>query len=116
MHRSLENVQVFMFDLMGTCTDWHTSITTAIKRYPLPPQLTSVDLPVLAIEWRERFFRTIFASFAAGEQSPDIDQIHTQLLDQLLEERNIDESIWSDDVRKELVRVWHDQQGMYPLL
>lgn len=106
-------VQCLIFDLMGTCTDWHYSITCAMKKYPLPPQLSSdAKLTSLAVEWRAGFFKFILNSFAAGEESPDIDKVHSLVLDQILAQRGINREIWDDKTRKELVNAWHYQLGV----
>ncbi|KII85904.1 hypothetical protein PLICRDRAFT_44328 [Plicaturopsis crispa FD-325 SS-3] len=103
----LSDVQALIFDLMGTCTDWHTSILTTMRRHPpLPP---SVDLSTLASDWRAGFFSAIFASFDAGEASPDIDIVHARVLDTILRERNIGLDVWDSAVRQDLVRAWHTQ-------
>lgn len=110
---SLENIQALVFDLMGTCTDWHTSILTAMRRYALPIPLADSDLPALATAWRAGFFRAIFTSFEAGEESPDIDVIHARVLDGLLEAKGVGQETWNATVRKDLVQAWHNQQGNF---
>ncbi|EGN93722.1 hypothetical protein SERLA73DRAFT_189467 [Serpula lacrymans var. lacrymans S7.3] len=109
--KAFSGVQALVFDLMGTCTDWHTSILTAMQKYPTPTPLVGSDLPLLASQWREGFFKAIFASFEAGEQSPDIDVVHAQVLDRLLDVKGVGKDIWTDEVRLELVQAWHHQQA-----
>jgi hypothetical protein len=105
------HVQALVFDLMGTCTDWHTSITAAMGGHPIPPPLTEADLPALASEWRAGFFRAIIASFNAGEESPDIDIVHAQVFDELLEARGVSaDSVWDTKRRGGLVQAWHSQK------
>jgi len=109
---SLSGVQALIFDLMGTCTDWHTSILAAMRGHPIPPPLVDSDLPALASEWRAGFFRAIMASFKAGEESPDIDIVHARVLDELLEARGVSAaSIWDTKRRADLVQAWHNQQA-----
>ncbi|KAF8591338.1 haloacid dehalogenase [Ramaria rubella] len=108
---SFREIQALVFDLMGTCTDWHTSILTTMRRYPLPTPLVDSDLPALASAWRAGFFETIFKSFNMGEESLDIDTVHANVLDKLLESSGVDDDIWTADVRKDLVQAWHFQQG-----
>lgn len=107
----LYGVQVLVFDLMGTCTDWHTSIVAAMLRQAPPPPLTDADLPVLAMAWRTGFFRAIFASYTAGEQAPSIDEVHARVLDAILAERGVGTEVWNASVREQLVHAWHDQQA-----
>jgi hypothetical protein len=108
---SLREIKALVFDLMGTCTDWHTSILTAMRRYPQPVPLVDSDLPALATAWRAGFFRAIFSSFDAGEESPDIDVVHAQVLDRILEARGVGKDSWNDAVRADLVQAWHNQRG-----
>src|ERR1700691_4597570 len=92
---SFSGIQALIFDLMGTCADWHTSIVSAMREHPIPLPLVDSDLPALASEWRAGFFRAIIASFKAGEESPDIDIVHARVLDELLEARGVSTaSIW----------------------
>lgn len=104
-------VKALVFDLMGTCADWHTTIVSTMLRYPPPPPLTHNDLPALASEWRAEFFRTILASFEAGEESPDIDTVHANLLDKILNRHGVSLEVWSTEIRTVLVQAWHQQQG-----
>jgi len=108
---SFSGVQALVFDLMGTCADWHTSIVSAMREHPIPPPLADSDLPALASEWRAGFFRAIIASFKAGEESPDIDIVHARLLDELLEARGVSpDSGWDSKQRVDLVHAWHKQK------
>lgn len=99
-----------MFDLMGTCVDWKSSIVAALERCPplTPVREGSPDYGQFAMEWRAGFFRDIFAAFERGEGSPDIDVVHRRVLDGMLEERKASEE-WNDDVRSKLVAAWHSQ-------
>ncbi|CCM03535.1 uncharacterized protein FIBRA_05669 [Fibroporia radiculosa] len=99
---ALHNIQALVFDLMGTCTDWHTSVVSAMRQHPTPPPLTDADLPPLALAWRAGFFHAIFASFDAGEAAPDIDIVHAQVLDALLHARGVGHDVWGADVRESL--------------
>lgn len=101
----LGTVRSLTFDLMGTCADWLTSILTACRALPEP--VPPCDLRQLAMDWRSGFFEAIFASFSRGEQSPNIDIVHRQVLDRLVDERGIGN--WADGHREQLVRAWHRQ-------
>ena len=107
---SFSQVEALLFDLMGTCANWHTSIIAAMKGHPFPPQLAESDLSALASEWRAGFFRSIMSSFNAGEESPDIDFVHARVLDELLEARGIPtDFVWDTKRRADLVQAWHNQ-------
>ncbi|KAJ7507281.1 HAD-like domain-containing protein [Mycena galericulata] len=94
-----------IFDLMGTCTDWKTSIVTSLKQQPE----TALDLPSLADAWRAGFFKEIHRRFELSEPDEDIDITHRRVLDELLDEAGIGSSTWGEDVRQNLVDSWHHQ-------
>ncbi|KAJ7164979.1 haloacid dehalogenase [Mycena filopes] len=94
-----------VFDLMGTCTDWKSSIVASLVQQPA----TNVDLPSLAAAWRSVFFQEIHRRFQLGEPAEDIDLTHRRLLDALLDEAGISFETWGEDVRQNLVSSWHHQ-------
>ncbi|KAJ7094001.1 haloacid dehalogenase [Mycena belliarum] len=96
-------VKAVLFDLMGTCTDWKTTIIASLQQQQPP---TNVDLPSLAAAWRAGFFTEIHRRFEHGEPTEDIDITHRRVLDSLLEETGI---TWSEDIRQRLVSSWHSQ-------
>ncbi|KAJ7130133.1 haloacid dehalogenase [Mycena epipterygia] len=95
-----------IFDLMGTCTDWRSSILASLQQQK--PQ-TTIDLPSLAAAWRAGFFKEIHRRFELGEPAEDIDITHRRVLDTLLEEAGIGFATWGEDVRQRLVDSWHNQ-------
>ncbi|KAK7001040.1 HAD-like domain-containing protein [Favolaschia claudopus] len=95
-----------VFDLMGTCTDWKSSIVASLECQPPTP---AVDLPRLAAAWRAEFFKEIHRRFEQGEPSEDIDITHRRVLDKLLEEAGVSFAVWGEDVRQSLVESWHNQ-------
>ena len=107
-----EQPKALIFDLMGTCCDWHSSIVPAIASCPTAPSLSSEDYSNLAIDWREGFFEEIHHRFQTGEPAEDIDVTHRRVLDRLLQERGVDSQTWDDEVRDKLVQQWHNQIGI----
>ena len=107
------SAEVLVFDLMGTCTDWHTSIAFAMSKLPIPANLQASDLAGLAFEWRAGFFKYILDSFARGEESPDIDSVHRKVLDHILIKHDVGYDVWNTGERERLVKAWHSQQRMY---
>ncbi|KAJ7326387.1 HAD-like domain-containing protein [Mycena albidolilacea] len=94
-----------VFDLMGTCTDWKSSIVASLQQQPP----TGVDIPSLAAAWRSGFFTEILSRFERGEPQEDIDITHRRVLDTLLKEAGISLNVWGDGVRQNLVDSWHHQ-------
>lgn len=109
----LENTQAVVFDLMGTCTDWKTAITSAMSKCPpLCRALAHDDRATLAQQWRAGFFAEIHDRFNQGLPGEDIDITHRRVLDRLLsQESALDEALRDSD-REQLVRSWHEQVGM----
>lgn len=115
--------KAILFDLIGTCTDWHSSIVPLLTSSPpipfIPqPEISKLSSPEdqlsqFALSWREGFFAEIHARFEAGEELEDIDLTHRRFLDRLLEGRGIGlgEYGWDEKVRQRLVEGWHAQVG-----
>lgn len=110
----LDNVEVLVFDLMGTCTDWETTITSAMELCEnLRNVLSSVERAKLAAAWRAGFFAEIHHRFEKGLPDEDIDITHQRVLDQLLAEREISNQDIGKEDREKLVQFWHKQTGMF---
>ncbi|KAK0223870.1 HAD-like domain-containing protein [Armillaria fumosa] len=89
-------IQALVFDLMGTCADWCSSILSALYS---KPSLTGPHS--FAMYWRAGFFEEIHRRFQAGEDPEDIDITHRRVLDRLLSDRNIN---WDEETRNDIVR------------
>ena len=108
-----------IFDLMGTCLDWHSSIITVLLKamheaahdqgaQPLSDKQASD----LALEWRQGFFNEIHSRFEAGEQPEDIDDTHRRVLRQLLKQPKwVHYKSMTDRSVEECVVAWHEQQA-----
>ena len=108
--------KALIFDLMGTCCDWYSSILNIINTSPSVSCLPPHKREQLAKDWRAGFFYDIHARFQAGQPSEDIDITHRRVLDDLLTVRGIGNDVWGNDVRKKLVDGWHEQKGKGPAI
>ncbi|PLB48613.1 HAD-like protein [Aspergillus steynii IBT 23096] len=98
-HHPATPPQALIFDLMGTCTDWKTSICTALSQSTsLGPRLAGQHAQ-FAADWRAGFFDEIHARFRSGGDSEDIDVTH----------RRVDEVLVDETERQRLVGSWHSQ-------
>jgi FMN phosphatase YigB (HAD superfamily) len=118
---NLKRPKAIIFDLMGTCLDWHSTIvpvlTNALQKHRGNDQSNDRDVrndcPKLALEWRQGFFDEIHARFQAGEPSEDIDITHRRVLLRLL-----GDSPWkaydglADEDVDGCVNAWHRQIGI----
>lgn len=96
-------VKALIFDLMGTCLDWYTTVS------PVLENALSSDTekpPFNALSWRNAFFDEIHARFEAGLPQEDIDDTHRRTLLSLLGGRVMD-----DDKVEACVNSWHSQTG-----
>lgn len=111
--------KALIFDLMGTCLDWHSSITPILsnalhttahaEQKPTPPD---EEVSNLALSWRQGFFDEIHARFEAGEPEEDIDDTHRRVLRRLLHKQNWRQNrSMSDDGLENCVAAWHNQQA-----
>lgn len=106
---AFEGCKAIVFDLMGTCTDWHSALLPLITSLPsLAPPLP-YTLGEFLLQWRLGFFAEIHARFERGEPNEDIDFTHRRVLDNLVGESEG----WDDEMRERLVRGWHNQVGEY---
>ena len=103
--------KAIVFDLMGTCVDWYSSILPALENAPAIPALPSESLPQLAADWRAGFFKETRVRRGASQPVEDIDVTHRRVLNWLLLARGVTPAQWDDGVRKKLVAAWHEPKG-----
>ena len=103
--------KAIVFDLMGTCVDWYSSILPALENAPSIPALPSGSLPQLALDWRAGFFKEAHMRREASQPIEDIDVTHRRVLNWLLLAREVTPAQWDDEVRNKLVAAWHEQRG-----
>ena len=108
---SLPKTKAVIFDLIGTCCDWRSSVLPALQAAPSVAALPLDSLSQFALDWRAGFFKEIDIRYQAGQPIEDIDTTHRRVLNYLLSARGITPAHWNDGVRKNLVQAWHDQQG-----
>ncbi|OAA68540.1 (S)-2-haloacid dehalogenase IVA [Niveomyces insectorum RCEF 264] len=111
---SKPKIKAVFFDFMGTCLDWHSSVTRAF-----PSTLTQQERSDLALEWRQAFFDDI-RSQRPGNAPEDIDVAHARLLRVVLARpANADVGQrfyegWGGDkeaAEAAAVRAWHSMQA-----
>ncbi|BGP15019.1 hypothetical protein JCM10213_002836 [Rhodosporidiobolus nylandii] len=106
--------KALVFDLMGTCLDWHSALLPALRdaaaTFPSSAFPDETSLSRLALDWRQGFFDEIQAHFDRGEEQEDIDVTHRRVLDRLLEEKGLGEGC-GERTRQKLVLQWHKQIG-----
>lgn len=97
-------VKALIFDLMGTCLDWYSTVSPILIDALSSPD--GAKPPFNALSWRRMFFHEIHARFEAGLPQEDIDETHRRTLLTLLNGREM------DTVKVEAcVKAWHSQTG-----
>jgi len=103
--------KALVFDLMGTCTDWYSSVLPALHAAPALDALPPKALKELAVDWRAGFFKEVNMRREAAQPLEDIDVTHRRVLNWLLLDRGVTPSMWDNGVRTKLVGAWHEQRG-----
>jgi hypothetical protein len=102
-------IKALIFDLMGTCLDWHSTVSPILKEAVSSSNEIGSRSPN-ALSWRHRFFNEIHSRFEAGLPQEDIDETHRRTLLALLRGEG-----WTmdDDKVEACVRAWHSQKGNF---
>ncbi|KAJ6488943.1 (S)-2-haloacid dehalogenase IVA [Mycena sanguinolenta] len=103
----MPRIKAVLFDFMGTCLDWHSSIAAV-----LPDALSADQRSKFALEWRQTYFDYNAARLAAGQPPEDIDISHRATLTTLL-----NDPAWSpfqpafadSAVLDRCLAAWHNQ-------
>lgn len=100
-------IKALIFDLMGTCLDWYSTVSPILKEAVSSSNDTESRSPN-ALRWRHMFFNEIHSRFEAGLPPEDIDETHRRTLQALL--RSGGWTLETDKVEA-CVRAWHSQKG-----
>jgi hypothetical protein len=100
-------VKALIFDLMGTCLDWFSTVSPVLEDGLPSPD--GAKLPFNALSWRRAFFHEIHTRFEAGLPHEDIDETHRRTLLALLQSTG---HTMDTDKVEACVRAWHSQEGM----
>ncbi|POY72689.1 hypothetical protein BMF94_4518 [Rhodotorula taiwanensis] len=106
---SRPRIRAVLMDQFGTLTDQHGSMTRQLEQCGAASDLGGVDWSVFAERWRAGYLRRT-REIAAGASGPsDVDELHLELLDKLLEEKEYDKVAeqWSPDKRRQICQFWH---------
>lgn len=99
-------IKAVLFDFMGTCLDWHSSILPA-----LPSALSSDAKSSFALEWRQTYFDANTARLLNGEPPEDIDTTHRRTLLSLLDKHPDIKPLFTQDVQDNAIAAWHAQKA-----
>lgn len=99
-------IRTVLFDFMGTCLDWHTSIVNAS-----PSKMQAHEKSAFACELRQAYFDYNDQRREKGQRVEDFDTTQRKVLTVLLDDRPGDKRFFSDQDRDRLVQAWHAQQA-----
>ncbi|KAK4691135.1 2-haloacid dehalogenase, partial [Lecanoromycetidae sp. Uapishka_2] len=99
-------IKAVLFDFMGTCLDWHSSILPI-----LPSALSEGAKSDFALEWRQTYFDANAARSQNGEPPEDIDTTHRRTLLDLLDKHPDIKPLFTQDVQEKAVAAWHSQKA-----
>ncbi|KAJ8295876.1 hypothetical protein OF846_001215 [Rhodotorula toruloides] len=119
---SLKNVRAVLFDQFGTLTDWQGSISRLLEEEARKTDqysgagskgLQSVDWLAFTQVWREGYMRRTREIASGGTGPGNIDELHLEILNGLLEKPEYAgmKEIWDVEKRRELCWLWHKLDG-----
>jgi 2-haloacid dehalogenase len=97
-------IKAVFFDSMGTCLDWHSSVSQSF-----PPTITKDDASKLALEWRRLFSIANNQCFLRGLEPEDIDTTLSRALDLVLEQSPEYKPHIDSEIKRQMVAAWHAQ-------
>ena len=98
------SIEVLLFDVFGTVTDWRSSMRRRCERFGAERELTA-DWEALVVEWRSRYKPAIEPVREGRRLWADFDELQREELDALLP--TYDLNTLSDEDRQLLVHGWH---------
>jgi len=109
-NQALNGIEALLFDVFGTVVDWRGSVSKALQE--LSPSVEA-DWDAFTVEWRSGYYRTTKQVAEGGSGSTNIDTVHRQLLDEMLETdkwKPLSTSL-SDNDRTAMTGLWHKLNG-----
>lgn len=127
----LKGVRCLLFDTFGTLTDWETSISRSLKTkarnnaksksagpphsashlgIKIPIDILEIDWMKFTRDWRAGYMKRTREIAAGGEGPNNIDELHLELLNDLLDSSEYEAAgqLWNSEYeRKKVVQLWH---------
>ncbi|KAK3675509.1 hypothetical protein LTR78_004592 [Recurvomyces mirabilis] len=96
-------IKAVLFDFMGTCLDWHSSVVAA-----LPMQLD--ERSQFALNWRQRYFDSNAKRVKQSQPPEDFDNTLRAVL-LTGDEGSETKALFTPDVIDRLIVAWHNQKA-----
>ncbi|KAF9010045.1 HAD-like domain-containing protein [Cyathus striatus] len=112
----MQRIEAFVFDVFGTVVDWRSTVTRELKQFGEKHnagQTNSTDWGRFAQEWRRGYIQYTRRVAAGGEGSKNVDVMHRQILDNMLQSEEWGHlgALWDEQQRQQLNLVWHRLDG-----
>lgn len=102
----MSTIRAVLFDFMGTCLDWHSTIVNA-----LPSDLPDKQKSDFALEWRQAYFDYNAERLRDGNPVQDFNETQSRVLDIYLGRQPDIQHLFPSTVKEDLVRAWHYQRA-----
>ena len=99
-------IKAVLFDFMGTCLDWHSSIITTLQSVLTPDASSN-----FALEWRQAYFDANAARLHTGKSPEDIDATHRRILNEVLDNHPDIKTLFTEEVKDKAINAWHAQKA-----
>ncbi|THH30265.1 hypothetical protein EUX98_g3932 [Antrodiella citrinella] len=109
---TLTGVEALLFDVFGTVVDWRGSVTDQLSKSASSAGETGY-WDAFVVEWRQNYYQQTRNIANGGSGSTNIDVVHREILDSMLESPNWHHLVegWDDTRRNESVHFWHTLNG-----
>ncbi|KAG9010532.1 hypothetical protein FRB90_007777 [Tulasnella sp. 427] len=115
----LRSVKALAFDIIGTCTDWHSVVSACLRTHAPGSSIPSTSSPSasdtastvdtwasdFAHNWRSSFFNFLF-DLSERQQMMSGADVYRITLKQTMEKFQVGEDEWSEEVINDLVKSW----------
>ena len=102
----MSQIKAVLFDFMGTCLDWHSSVTSA-----LPSTLPEDVKSQFALDWRQDYFDACAVRITNGEPPENIDITHQRTLLQMLDKHPDIKPLFTQEIQEQAIAAWHNQKA-----
>jgi hypothetical protein len=101
-------IKALIFDLMGTCLDWHSAVSPVLLKALSIPE--GEKPPFTAIKWRHECLDGYCDSSETGFPQEDVDHTRRRTLLDLLQSHSAEMD--GGEAVEACVKAWHEQIGM----
>ncbi len=98
--------RVLAFDVFGTVFDWRTSIIAHTTDFLEQIGHSDLNAASFTDDWRRRYLSGMRAYATSGRGFVPLDQLHREMLEEVLRDRDIDPDALGDELLKDWAHAW----------